>query len=105
MLDLAPQTETLMQEYAAREGVNVDEAVSQLIRAAITRPAQPGPPSVHHAVNPAVESPLYRLLEAQLREAENATPDAAAEANYQQWQRDMDAPRRDNGERLLFSEI
>ena len=99
MLDLAPQTESLIQEYAAREGVSPDEAIVRLFKAATTAKNEPRP-----AV---VDNPVLRLLEAQLREAETATPEEVTAANeaYRQWQHDIDEPRRINGERLLFPQV
>lgn len=37
MLDLAPETESRVQEYAGRESINADEAINWLLRSVIPR--------------------------------------------------------------------
>ena len=93
-LELSPETESRIQEYATHEGVTVGEAVNRLLRF----PARP--------LAAPVENQALRILRAQLRDAENATPEEVAEAETEwlTFQRNMNANRQANGERLLYPE-
>jgi hypothetical protein len=92
-LDLAPETESLIREYASREGMNADEYLHHLLRTHAPRP-KPVP----------ADDPVLRFLQERLQEAESATPEEVAEddAAFEQFQQAMNANRRANGERLLF---
>lgn len=95
MLDLSPETESRLLEYAAREGIDPDEALNRLLRSVTPRRLE--------AVE-AADNPMLQLLQKQLREAENATPEevARADAEWQQFQLNLNETRRTNDERLLF---
>ncbi len=95
MLDLAPEIEQTVRDAAAREGVSVNDVVAR--KFITSQPSKVMP----------VEDPIWALLREQVAEAANATPEeiAADEAGYREWQQNMDAPRRANGERLLFPEL
>ena len=97
MLDLAPETEHRVHTFAAHEGVTVDEAINRLLRASVP-PRTPIVPA---------DDPVLAFLQAQLREAENATPEeqAEAEAEWQTFAQNMNENRRVNGERLLYPEV
>lgn len=91
-LDLRPETESRVREYAAAEGVSVDDLISRAFP-----PRTPAP----------ADNPMLQLLQARLREAENATAAevARADAEYRRWQEGMNESRRANGERPLFPGI
>lgn len=91
-LELTPGNESTVREYAAAEGVSINDLIAR------TFPPRPRPALAEDAV--------MQFLNAQLREAENATPEevATADAAHRQWQQNMNESRRTSGERLLFPE-
>jgi 2-keto-4-pentenoate hydratase len=97
MMDLAPEIEKAVRDAAAREGVSVNELIGRKFAPTLPRQAGAAP----------VEDPIWALLREQIAEAANATPEevAADAAGYREWQQNMDAPRRANGERLLFPDV
>ena len=100
-LDLAPETEHILEQEAVREGVSVDT----LIRRTFAPHPQKFGGSQHksESIIPA-DDPVLAFLNARIQEAEKASPEeiAVADAEYHQWQQDMDETRLANDERLLF---
>lgn len=131
-LELAPRTENILQEYAAREGVNADEAIIRLVEAASTHPRittvdelnlRVLQAQAHEAISGEAQraafhallslpkeeiirrnAPSTALLRAKLDAAANATPEeiAEAEAEWQAHTQAMNENRRATGERLIY---
>ena len=88
MLDLAPETERHLHDFATREGIDANEAINRLLRAnAVHPPSRPAVPA---------DDPVLQFLQAQLREAEGATPLEQAEAAWRAFAHAMNENRRQN---------
>jgi len=112
MLDLAPEIEDSVREAASQRGLTVNELLERTYSSAHQDSAdeKPAKRQIKLGIGPnpvPADDPVLLFLQAQLAEAENATPEeiAAADAEYKLWQQNMDAPRRANGERLLFPDV
>ena len=90
-LELSPEIETTVREYAAAEGVSIDDLMARYF-----------PPRRVPA-----EDPVLQFLNAQIAEAQNATPEqiAEADAEWRDFRQSMNANRQANGERLLYPEV
>ena len=91
-LELSPEIESAVRDYAAAEGVSISEAIARRFPPRL----RPVPP----------DDPVLQFLNNQLREAENATPEeqAAADAEWLDFRRAMNGNRAE-GERLLYPEV
>lgn len=100
-LDLAPELETILEQEAAREGVSVDTLIRRTFA-----PHSLTSTTLQNSgrITLSADDHVLRFLNARIQEAENATPEeiATADAEYKQWQQNMNETRRTNGERLLF---
>jgi len=111
-LDLAPQVETAIRDYATRRGMNTNDYVARLIRIAEPEPVSPAPRKAPRLQVLSREEAIRRnapsvlRLRAELSEAENATPEeiAVADAEWQSLKQSLNDNRRATGERLLFAE-
>ncbi len=124
-LELSPQTQSRIIEYAAAAGVNVDEYINRLLERAAPKkaPAQPTPypvftdksdddkrAAVLAYINLPPEeiarrhAPGIAYLQAQLDVAANASPEeiAQADAEWEAHKQAMNENRRITGERLLY---
>ena len=121
MLDLAPETEASLEQEAAREGVSVDTLVRRFLlpRPALAMPAVAVTSGEEIRARflallalPKEEivqrnAPSIALLEAQLANAAEATPEeiAEAESDWEAQKRNLNESRRATGERLLYPDL
>ena len=89
-LDVAPEVESTVREYAAAEGVSIDELLARHF-----------PPR-----RVADDDPVLQFLNERLRQIENMTEveEEQADAEWQKFKRGINENRRINGERLLYPE-
>ena len=125
-LDLKPEVENALREYAKEEGVSISDLLARTFAPRTTPTGQPQPkmdvpanPDASHQELPrkaprlqvlprqqakALNAPSIARLQAQLAEGAKATPQEAAqaEAEWQDFKQAMNANRSVTGERLLF---
>lgn len=92
-LELAPEVENTVREYAEAEGVSINDLLA--------RTFPPRRPPV------APDDPVLVFLNSRLREAEDASPEeeVEAESGWQSFARNMNDNRRVNGERLVYPAV
>ena len=125
MLDLAPEIENTVLEYAAYEGVSVNELMARTFPRRQPQSAQAwAPPLPDHSADAQraaihallalpkeeiarLNAPSTAMLRAQLEEAAKATPEeiARADAEWEEHKRRMNAHRAVTGERPLFADV
>ena len=143
MLDLAPDIEKTVRDYAKREGLSESDYIARLVKNAalqatlapqatlVPTPKDAQVPDARAAWQKRIDAsddekrakvleyislskeeailrhaPSIAWLDAQLAEAENATPEeiAEAEAEWADFKHSMNETRRADGERLLYPE-
>lgn len=121
MLDIAPETETILEREASREGVSVDTLIRRILvpRSAFAMPSTVTPSGEEMRARflallalpkeevARLNAPSIAHLEAQLAEADNATPEeiAQAESEWEAHKHSMNENRRATGERLLYIDV
>ena len=90
-LDIAPEIENIVREYAEAEGISINDLLARCF------PPRRIPP----------DDPVLKFLNDRLRQAEGASPaeQTEAEAEWQSFQNNINENRRANGERLLYPEV
>ena len=98
-LNISPQIEARLNDFARQEGIEPATLIEKMVQAYC--PEVP-PPSVYTAEN----DPLMARLEARIARAP-ADPAAIqeAEADLVEFMRNMNAPRKETGARLLYPEV
>ena len=121
MLDIAPETETILAQEAVREGVSVDTLIRRILvpRSVVALPAIAAPSGEEMRLHflallalPKEEvvrlnAPSIARLEAQLAEAAHATPEEIdqAESEWEAHKRSLNENRRSTGEGLLYPDL
>ena len=110
-VELAPEVETTLREYAAREGLTTSDYLARLLRTVtlsqtigLAPRKAPRLHNVSHEQAIRLNAASVRRLDAELTDAEKALPQeiADAEAEWRSLAQSLNENRRDNGERLLF---
>jgi len=98
-LNVSPQVEATLFDFARQEGIDPAALVEKMVKA--YRPSSPIPP-VYTAEN----DPLMARIEELIAQAPT-DPRAIqeAEADLREFKRNMNAPRKEIGARLLYPEV
>lgn len=105
-LDLAPEAETILREFAAKEGITPGEYISRLLPTISAPRRAPRLRVLPREEAIALNAPSIARFDRQLAEAANATPEeiAEAQAEWEAFKKAINDVRRENGERLVYAE-
>ena len=99
-IELSPQTEAWIQSEADRQGILPVDLVKTVLNKRAATPAGKAPIADEHDATIA-------LLQSWIDEDATDDPETIqqAEADLREFKRNMNAPRKEAGERLLFPEV
>ena len=107
-IELTPQEEAWLHDQATKYGLQPAEIVKRLVDERLPRRnASSPPPEPETRAVDAENAATIALLDSWLREDATDDPEEIrkAEEDLREFKRNMNAPRKENGERLLFPEV